>query len=80
MDAQVPQLEDLSQILRRETGWQIRPVAGLLHPRDFLNGLAFKAFHSTQYMRHPSKPMYTPEPDVCHELLGTVTLVLGATR
>ena len=43
-----PQLEDLSQVLRRTTGWQIRPVAGLMAPRDFLNGLAFRTFHSTQ--------------------------------
>jgi phenylalanine-4-hydroxylase len=39
-----------------------------LHPRDFLNGLAFKTFHSTQYMRHVSRPDYTPEPDVVHEV------------
>lgn len=47
----IPQLEELSQVLLGRTGWQIRPVAGLLHPRDFLNGLAFRYFHSTQVSR-----------------------------
>jgi phenylalanine-4-hydroxylase len=73
--AAVPQLQDLHTTLRAATGWAVRPTAGLLHPRDFLAGLAFRTFHSTQYLRHGSRPEYTPEPDLIHEALGHMPML-----
>jgi phenylalanine-4-hydroxylase len=66
----VPQLEEVSDLLEPLTGFRYQPAAGLVPLRDFYGALADHRFWSTQYVRHDSVPLYTPEPDVVHEVIG----------
>ena len=66
----VPQLGDVTALLEPIAGFRYQPVAGLAPLRDFYQSFADEVFWSTQYLRHPSVPLYTPEPDVIHEVIG----------
>jgi phenylalanine-4-hydroxylase len=66
----IPQLSAINRTLAKASGVQMLPVAGLVSARRFLEYLGRDVFLSTQYIRHHSVPLYTPEPDVVHELVG----------
>ena len=66
----VPQLAEVGARLSGTTGFRYHPVAGLAPLRSFYRSFGDGVFWSTQYLRHPGNPLYTPEPDLCHEVLG----------
>jgi phenylalanine-4-hydroxylase len=66
----VPSLDLVSERLRPLTGFHYAPAAGLVPLREFYGSLSKRLFHSTQYVRHPAVPLYTPEPDIIHEVIG----------
>lgn len=66
----VPQLGEVGDLLAPIAGFRYWPVAGLAPLREFYASFASGVFWSTQYLRHPSVPLYTPEPDVIHEVIG----------
>jgi len=66
----IPNLDEVSERLVPLTGWRYVPAAGLVPLDEFYGALADRVFHSTQYVRHPAVPLYTPEPDIIHEVIG----------
>jgi len=66
----VPQLDEVTRGLAGRTGFAYVPAPGLVELREFYEALGDGVFHSTQYVRHPSEPLYTPEPDIIHEVIG----------
>lgn len=71
----IPQLSQVTRQLRPVSGFEFHAVEGLVDVKTFFGKLATREFMSTQYMRHPSNPLYTQEPDIVHEVMGHGTLL-----
>ncbi|OMJ79056.1 hypothetical protein SteCoe_21001 [Stentor coeruleus] len=74
-EREIPNFATLNKYLTHKSGFQLVNVGGMIKPRFFLYGLAFKVFFTTQYIRHKSVPFYASEPDIIHEILGHVPML-----
>lgn len=70
----IPQLTEMTRRLRETTGFRLAPIEGLVDTRAFLSWLSWRTMLSTQYIRHHSRPGYTPEPDIVHEAMGHIPM------
>jgi phenylalanine-4-hydroxylase len=68
----IPQLRDLDRRMRATSNFGFAPIEGLVETRAFLTWLSRRIMLCTQYLRHHSRPDYTPEPDIVHEIIGHI--------
>ena len=66
----VPQHAEVGDRLHELTGFRFTLAGGLVPDKRFLGAMARGYFHAVQYVRHPAMPLYTPEPDVVHDVYG----------
>jgi phenylalanine-4-hydroxylase len=75
----VPQCEDISKILRRETGWAVAPVAAIIPFDEFFKLLANRQFPAASFIRTREELDYLKEPDIFHEVFGHCPLLTDPT-
>ncbi len=71
----IPDFEELSERLRKLTGWTVVAVPGLVPDEDFFRHLANRTFVAGRFIRTPEQIDYLQEPDVFHDVFGHVPLL-----
>ncbi|MFI0189624.1 phenylalanine 4-monooxygenase [Streptomyces sp. NPDC017086] len=66
----IPQHAEVGARLRRLTGFDFTLAGGVVGNKRFLGSMAGGYFHAVQFVRHPAVPLFTPEPDVIHDVFG----------
>ena len=73
----IPQIPELNRKLKRATGWQVVNVPALIDDRDFFGLLADRKFPIATFIRRPEHLDYIEEPDIFHEVIGHLPLLMN---
>lgn len=71
----IPQCTEVSEVLRKATGWEVAPVPALIPFGEFFSLLANKKFPAASFIRSREEMDYLQEPDIFHEIFGHTPLL-----
>jgi len=71
----IPDFEELSERLKKLTGWQVVAVPGLVPDDVFFDHMANRRFVAGNFIRRPDQLDYLQEPDVFHDVFGHVPML-----
>jgi phenylalanine-4-hydroxylase len=74
-DGGIPDMQRLSERLKKITGWSVVPVAELVPDDVFFNHLANRRFPAGAFIRPEEEMKYLKEPDIFHDIFGHVLLL-----
>jgi phenylalanine-4-hydroxylase len=73
----VPQLSEVSQVLKKATGWSLSPVKALISFKEFFDLLAARQFPAATFIRLREDLDYLKEPDIFHEIFGHCPMLVN---
>lgn len=73
----IPDFERLSEVLHAATSWRVVAVPGLVPDDIFFYHLANRRFPATNWIRRPEQLDYLQEPDVFHDVMGHVPVLMN---
>lgn len=71
----IPQCDEISKVLRAETGWSVVPVQAIIPLEDFFGLLANRQFPAASIIRTREDLDFLQEPDIFHEYFGHCPLL-----
>jgi phenylalanine-4-hydroxylase len=75
----IPQLGDVSRVLKATTGWECYPVPALIGFGEFFRLLSEKKFPVATFIRSRDEMDYLQEPDIFHEIFGHCPLLTNSS-
>jgi phenylalanine-4-hydroxylase len=71
----IPQPLDVSEVLKKKTGWEVAPVPALINFDRFFKLLSEKKFPAASFIRTREEMDYLQEPDIFHEIFGHTAML-----